>query len=53
MYKRFIDENPTNPEIKYNYSLYCIRNKLKKPEDTLPFLEEYLSFHKDDQKVRL
>ena len=33
--------------------MYCIKNKLKKAEEVLSLVEDYLSFHKDDSKVRL
>jgi len=33
--------------------MFSIRNKLKRAQEILPFVEDYLSYNKSDQKVRL
>lgn len=51
--KKLIESEPTNVGLKYTYAMYCIKNNLKKAEDVLPFVEEYLSHNKNDQPVRM
>ena len=53
LFKKYYEAEPDNVSLKYESSIFCIKNKLKKPEEVLGFIEEYLSFNKDDQKVRL
>jgi hypothetical protein len=48
-----VETDPSNSDIKYSYAMYCIKNKLKRPEEVLPLVEMYLSFNKEDMKVRL
>jgi hypothetical protein len=48
-----MEAEPSNVSLKYSYSMYCLRNRLKKAEEVLPYTEQYLSYNKDDQKVRL
>jgi tetratricopeptide (TPR) repeat protein len=52
LYQSLINKNPSNVEIKYGYAIYCIQNKLKKAEDVLGYVEDYLSYNKDDLMVR-
>lgn len=51
--KNLVDNDASDVSIKYSYAMYCIKNKLKKAEDVLSLVEDYLSFNKDDGKVRL
>ena len=53
LYAKFIESNPSNVEVKYSYAMYCIKNRLKTAEEVLPQVEQYLSYNKDDMKVRL
>lgn len=53
IFKKCMEAEPSNVGLKYSYSMYCLRNKLKKAEEILPFVEQYLSYNKEDQKVRL
>lgn len=46
--KREIERDPSNADLKYSSAIYCVKNKLKQPEEVLSFIEEYLSSHKDD-----
>ena len=48
-----LEKDPTNADIKYSYAIYCVKNKLKKAEEILSLVEDYLAYHKDDLKVRL
>lgn len=53
LYKNLVESHPSDADIKYSYAIYCIKNNLKRPEEALPFIEQYLSLNKDDLKVRL
>lgn len=48
-----MDAEPTNVGLKHAYAMYCLRNRLRRAEEVLPLVEQYLSFHKDDQQARL
>ena len=38
LYKNLLESDPSNADIKYSYAIYCIKNKLKKPEEVLNFV---------------
>jgi hypothetical protein len=51
--KKAMEADANNVGLKHTYAMYCLRNRLRRAEEVLPLVEQYLSFHKDDQQARL
>lgn len=51
--KKAMEAEAGNVGLKRTFAMYCLRNKLRRPDEVLPLLEQYLSYHKDDQQARL
>jgi hypothetical protein len=45
-------EGDADVGLKLTYAMYCLRNGLRRPEEVLPLVEQYLSLHKDDLHAR-
>lgn len=55
MYKTDIARNPQNSALKYQYSMFCIRNGFNTVSEVLGwgFIEQYLESNKKDDSVRV
>lgn len=54
MYKNGISKDPSNIRLKYQYSIFCIKNRLYPVSEIISwgYIEQYLEHNKDNKSVQ-